>query len=105
VKLVRATRSVDAVATGSSVRGSLALDRAVRAWALLDGRTYVNPEDVERLFIPVLLHRIFFTPSFLAEARDRGWRVAGESFRERCFALAPPPGPDLAFDASAAASA
>jgi MoxR-like ATPase len=105
VKLVRATRSVDAVATGSSVRGSLALDRAVRAWALLDGRTYVSPEDVERLFIPVLLHRIFFTPSFLAEARDLGWRVAGESFRERCFALAPPPGPDLAFDAPAAASA
>jgi MoxR-like ATPase len=105
VKLVRTTRAVDAVATGSSVRGSLALDRAVRAWALLDERTYVNPEDVERLFIPVLLHRIFFTPSFLAEARDLGWRVAGESFRDRCFALAPPPGPDLAFEAPAAASA
>src|SRR5919197_1167582 len=83
VRLVRATRELDEVATGSSVRGSLALDRAVRAWALLDCRHYVSPEDVERLFIPVLLHRIFFTPSFLAEARDLGWRVAGERFRAR----------------------
>jgi MoxR-like ATPase len=105
VRLVRATREVDAVATGSSVRGSLALDRAVRAWALLEGRSYVNPEDVERLFVPVLLHRIFFTPSFLAEARDLGWRVAGERFRARCLALAPPPGPDLVREAPAAATA
>ena len=105
VRLVRATRDVEAVATGSSVRGSLALDRAVRAWALLDDRGYVNPEDVERLFVPVLLHRIFFTPSFLAEARDLGWRVAGDRFRDRCLQLAPPPGPDLAREAPAAATA
>jgi MoxR-like ATPase len=104
VRLVRATRELDEVATGSSVRGSLALDRAVRAWALLDGRDYVSPDDVERLFIPVLLHRIFFTPSFLAEARDLGWRVAGERFRARCLSLAPPPGPDLAREAPAAAT-
>jgi MoxR-like ATPase len=104
VRLVRATREGDAVATGSSVRGSLALDRAVRAWALLDGRDYVSPEDVERLFIPVLLHRIFFTPSFLAEARDLGWRVAGARFRDRCLELAPPPGPDLVRETPAAAT-
>ncbi len=105
VRLVRATREVDAVATGSSVRGSLALDRAVRARALLDGRAQVYPEDVERLFLPVLLHRIFFTPSFLAEARDVGWHVAGERFRSRCLELAPPPGPDLEREAPAAATA
>jgi MoxR-like ATPase len=105
VRLVRATRELEAVATGSSVRGSLALDRAVRAWALLDGRMYVSPDDVERLFTPVLLHRIFFTPSFLAEARDLGWRAAGEQFRSRCFELAPPPGPDLTFEAPAVATA
>jgi MoxR-like ATPase len=105
VRLVRATREIDAVATGSSVRGSLALDRAVRAWALLDGREYVSPEDVERLFIPVLVHRIFFTPSFIAEARDLGWRAAGESFRARCLAAVPAPGPDLALEAPAAATA
>ena len=48
VDLVRATRELDAVAIGASVRGSLALERAVRAWALLHGRDYVVPDDVER---------------------------------------------------------
>jgi MoxR-like ATPase len=38
VELVRATRELDEVAVGASVRGSLALERAVRAWALLDRR-------------------------------------------------------------------
>ena len=50
VELVRATREVDGVAIGASVRGSLTLERSARAWALLQGRGYVEPEDVERLF-------------------------------------------------------
>ena len=45
-------REVDGVAIGASVRGSLALERAIRAWAILDGRDYVTPVDVERLFLP-----------------------------------------------------
>ena len=76
VRLVRATRSAEVAATGSSVRGSLALERASRAWALLSGRGYVRPEDVERLFAPVLVHRVFFTPSFLVEASEGGWERA-----------------------------
>ena len=72
IQLVRATRDADGVAIGASVRGSLALERAARAWALLDGRDYVTPVDVEELFLPVVMHRIVFTPSFVAErARDR----------------------------------
>src|SRR5213080_1645068 len=46
------------LAIGRSVRGTLALSRAARAWALLHGRRYVIPEDVERLFVSVLMHRI-----------------------------------------------
>ena len=76
VDLVRATRELELVAIGSSVRGSLALNRAARAWAMLNGRRYVTPEDVERLFVPVLMHRLLFRPSFLAEIRDRGWDAA-----------------------------
>ena len=53
VELVRATRDVEGVEVGASVRGSLALERTARAWALLHGRDYVTPEDVERLFLPV----------------------------------------------------
>ena len=91
VELVRATRALDAVAIGASVRGSLALERAVRAWALLDGREYATPADVESLFLPVLGHRLVLTPSALAEARRVGWDAAFEDLRTACLGLAPPP--------------
>jgi MoxR-like ATPase len=91
VELVRSTRSLDEVAVGASVRGSLALERAARAWALLDHRAYVVPEDIERLFAAVLLHRIVFRPTFLAEARRIGWTAAVASVAEKCFAAAPRP--------------
>jgi MoxR-like ATPase len=92
VELVRATRGHDAVVIGSSVRGSLALERAARAWALVDGRSYVVPEDVEHLFVPVLAHRVVFTPSFVARARATGWAEAIEEFRASCLEVAPRPG-------------
>jgi MoxR-like ATPase len=91
VELVRSTRSLDEVAVGASVRGSLALERAARAWALLDHRPYVVPEDIERLFSAVLLHRIVFRPTFLAEARRVGWTAAVASVAEKCFEAAPRP--------------
>jgi MoxR-like ATPase len=96
VELVRATRSLDEVAVGASVRGSLALERAARAWALLDHRPYVVPEDIARLFAPVLLHRIVFRPTFLAEARRVGWIAAVARIAEECFAAVPRPTPESA---------
>jgi MoxR-like ATPase len=92
VELVRTTREQDTVVIGSSVRGSLALERSARAWALLDGRSYVTPEDIERLFVPVLVHRVVFTPGFVARARATGWAEAIEEFRLGCLELAPRPG-------------
>ena len=105
VELVRATRQLDIVAIGSSVRGTLALNRAARAWAVLHSRRYVTPEDVEQLFVPVLMHRILFRPSFLAELRDRGWDAASEDVRERCLELAPKPGFDIDLDVPATVTA
>jgi MoxR-like ATPase len=101
VELVRATRTLDEVAVGASVRGSLALERAARAWALLDHRQYVVPEDVERLFAAVLLHRIVFRPTFLAEARRIGWDAAVDGIVERCFAAAPKPEAEAAEEQTA----
>jgi MoxR-like ATPase len=92
IRLVRATREADGVAIGASVRGSLALERSARAWALLSGREFVTPVDVERLFLPVVMHRIVFTPSFVATAREIGWQEAAEQFRQQCLEIAPPPG-------------
>jgi MoxR-like ATPase len=105
VELVRATRELELVAIGASVRGTLALNRTARAWALLHGRRYVTPDDVEQLFIPVLLHRILFRPSFLAEIRDRGWDAAASEVRARCLVVAPKPGFDIDLDVPAAAGA
>jgi MoxR-like ATPase len=94
VELVRATRENEFVAIGASVRGSLALERAARGWALLNDRSFVVPEDVERLFMPVLMHRIVFRPAFLAEARRNGWPAASVGFKEACLAAAPKPEAD-----------
>jgi MoxR-like ATPase len=92
VDLVRSTRELDDVTMGGSVRGTLALERAARAWALLHGRTHVLPEDIERLFVPVIVHRMVFTPAFVARARGLGWPAAIEEFRRQCFERAPGPG-------------
>jgi MoxR-like ATPase len=105
IQLVRATREADGVAIGASVRGSLALERAARAWALLHGREYVTPVDVELLFLPVVMHRIVFTPSFVATAREIGWDEAADRFREQCLTLAPRPGEELEVEVAAAGAA
>jgi MoxR-like ATPase len=105
VDLVRATRDLDIVAIGSSVRGTLALNRAARASAVLHQRRYVTPEDVEQLFVPVLVHRILFRPSFLAEIRDRGWEAASLEVRAQCLERAPKPGFDIDLDVPSAVTA
>jgi MoxR-like ATPase len=95
VRIVETTRSLDSVSIGASVRGSLALERAARAAALLAGRDFVVPADIERLVIPVLGHRITFAPSYLAEARRTGPRAALEAFAGRCLEEAPAPRLDV----------
>ena len=50
------------------------------------------PEDIERLFVPVLAHRVVFTPAFVARARSTGWAEAIDSFRHACLEVAPRPG-------------
>jgi MoxR-like ATPase len=102
-RLVRASRQLEGVAVGASVRGSLSLERVARAWALLQGRAHVTPQDIERLFLPVVGHRVLFTPGFVAEARESGWNAAMELFQEQCLESAPRPGDDLDEQLAAAA--
>lgn len=63
--LANASREDGRIEVGISPRGSLALLRAVRAYAYLQKRTYVVPEDVKKLAIPVLAHRIKLTGGFV----------------------------------------
>lgn len=62
VDLCRATRSSPAVAHGASTRGATALLAAARAFAWLNGRAYVTPDDVKTVAVPVLRHRLQLRP-------------------------------------------
>lgn len=58
VEIVAATREKNRVVMGVSPRGTLALLRAVKAYAALQGRSYCIPDDVKTLAIPTLAHRL-----------------------------------------------
>jgi MoxR-like ATPase len=60
--IVSATRSRDEVTLGASMRGAMALARATKGWALSNGRSYVIPDDVRELAVPVLAHRVIVDP-------------------------------------------
>ena len=62
VDIVRFTRNHSYIALGVSPRGSLALLKAAKAWALYQGRSYVIPDDVKLMALPVLSHRIILKP-------------------------------------------
>ncbi|MHB9145115.1 MAG: AAA family ATPase [Symbiobacteriia bacterium] len=66
-----ATRLSPAITVGASPRATLALYRAARALAVLDGRDYVLPDDVKRVAVPVLAHRLVLAP----QGRVRGVRA------------------------------
>ncbi|MHC6203707.1 AAA family ATPase [Breznakiellaceae bacterium SP9] len=58
VRLVRATRNNASLEIGSGPRGSLALIRCARSLALIEGRSFVLPDDIKALAVSVLVHRI-----------------------------------------------
>jgi len=68
--ICQATRTLPSVRLGASPRASLALVRAARAEAASAGRRYVAPEDVKRLAVPVLSHRLLLTPDAEAQGLE-----------------------------------
>ena len=67
INLANATRTSPELRLGASPRATLHLLRASRAWAALDGRDYVIPDDVQRLARPVLAHRLLPTAEAIVE--------------------------------------
>ena len=63
VDLVTKSRSHRQVSVGVSPRGSLALLKLTRAWAAIQGRNYVVPDDIKQFIQPALSHRIILEPS------------------------------------------
>lgn len=84
-EIVAATRADRDVLVGVSVRGALALARAVKAWALAHGRRYVIPDDVRTLAHPVLAHRLILDP----EAEFSG--TTPDQVIDRCLLEVQPP--------------
>jgi len=70
LRLVRATRENSEIAYGASTRAADAIASAARAAAALAGRDFALPDDVKRLFVPALRHRIVLGPT--AEIEGRG---------------------------------
>jgi MoxR-like ATPase len=102
VELVRATRELDEVSVGASVRASLALERAARAWALIHGRKFVGANDIDQLFIPVVAHRLVFEPFTLAVEGSTTDGSLLDRVKSECLRLAPPPEPTWQEDLGAA---
>jgi MoxR-like ATPase len=86
--LVAATRKHPKVRYGASPRGSLGLLRTSQALAMLRGRTYVIPDDIKELAIPVLSHRIILRH----EERAKG--ATATHIVDEILALVPAPHPD-----------
>jgi MoxR-like ATPase len=62
--IVEATRRSEFLLTGASPRGSLALHRAAQAIAYYEGRAYCIPDDIKRLALPVLAHRVIVSAKY-----------------------------------------
>ena len=77
LELVQRTRRHPGLALGVSTRGALALQRACQALALVEEREYVIPDDIARMVVPVLAHRVLLAGGELGE----GWSRS-ESERE-----------------------
>ena len=67
VDLVRATRQSESVLVGGGPRATQALLLASRAFAVLEGRDFVTPDDIKSMAIPVLEHRVILRPEFEIE--------------------------------------
>ena len=70
IRLVRATRTWAGVIAGAGPRGGISVVRAARAAALLEGRDFVTPDDVKRMALPALRHRVRPSPELELEGRD-----------------------------------
>ena len=68
VRIARETRQASGIRMGAGPRGSISMIRAARACAVLDGRDFATPDDIRKVAIPALRHRIALAPELEIEA-------------------------------------
>ena len=66
--MILRTQDLEEFSSGASPRASLMLLNTSKSWAYLKGRSFVTPDDVQQMAVPVLAHRVRLTP----EARIDG---------------------------------
>ncbi|MGC2425189.1 MAG: MoxR family ATPase [Nitrospirota bacterium] len=70
--IVEATRRSESLSLGVSPRGTIFLQRAAKAMAVTEGRDYCIPDDIKRLAVPVLSHRVITSPKAGYRGRNEG---------------------------------
>ena len=70
VSIVRKTRDWPGISNGSGPRGGIALIRCARAYAFMQGRDFIVPDDIKHVALAVLRHRIVLSPEMELEGRD-----------------------------------
>lgn len=70
VALVRKTRRQNELAIGAGPRAGVALVRCAKAMALIEGRSYVITDDIQKVLLPSLRHRVSLTPESEIEGRQ-----------------------------------
>jgi len=81
VRIARQTRDASGIRMGAGPRGSISIIRAARAAAVLSGRDFVTPDDVQRVCVPALRHRIALAPELEIESY-RPDDILGEILKE-----------------------
>lgn len=76
--IIHATRAHEQLQLGVSTRGAITLYRAAQSLALVEGRNYVIPDDVKRLAVPVLAHRVVVKGVLHEGRRDRAQMVINQ---------------------------
>jgi MoxR-like ATPase len=70
VALVRATRESRAISLGAGTRGAISLVKVGKAVAMMQGRSYVTPDDIKAVALPVLRHRVQLTPEIAISGQE-----------------------------------
>jgi MoxR-like ATPase len=70
VAIAQATRESRAISLGAGTRGAISLVRIGKAFAALEGRGYVIPDDIKRAALPVLRHRVQLTPEVAISGQE-----------------------------------
>jgi MoxR-like ATPase len=76
LRIVRSTREQESIQVGGGPRASIAVLTSAKSWALVQGRDFVTPDDVQRVLNPVLEHRIMLTADAEISGTDKATVLA-----------------------------